>query len=511
MDLMIPLRTETDVPLYQQIYEYIKQEIRMGGLRAAVRLPSTRQLAEHLKVSRSTTQLAYDQLLAEGYIESVPCRGYFVCETENLLELPGKGRSGPGTAGAGEAGGAGTGDRAGKAGRGGSCRQEQGLAGGKPEPGADSSSREQPEYEVDFSPRGIDLESFPYGVWRRLSRNALVEDNREMFLAGDRQGELSLREAIRDYLHAARGVICGADQVVIGAGNEYLLMLLMSILGKGRTIAMENPTYKQAYRVLAGQGVRVVPVEMDGRGMRPDRLEERGADIAYVMPSHQFPTGIVMPVRRRQELLQWAGRRPGRFLIEDDYDSEFRYRGKPVPALQGMGGEEQVIYLGTFSQSVAPAIRISYMVLPRPLLEAYRERAGFYASTVSRIDQTILYEFLTGGHFERHLNRMRAVYRGKHDSLLAALKPLDRETEISGENAGIHLLLTHKSLGERELVRRAEALGVKVYGLSSYFIGEQEAENQGRTVVLGYASLTEEQIREGAGRLVRAWKTGPQA
>ena len=270
-----------------------------------------------------------------------------------------------------------------------------------------------------------------------------------------------LREAIRDYLHAARGVICGADQVVIGAGNEYLLMLLMSILGKERTIAMENPTYKQAYRVLAGQDVRVVPVEMDGRGMRPDRLEERGADIAYVMPSHQFPTGIVMPVRRRQELLQWAGRRPGRFLIEDDYDSEFRYRGKPVPALQGMGGEDQVIYLGTFSQSVAPAIRISYMVLPRPLLEAYRERAGFYASTVSRIDQTILYEFLTGGHFERHLNRMRAVYRGKHDSLLAALKPLDREAEISGENAGIHLLLTHKSLGERELVRRAEALGVK--------------------------------------------------
>ncbi|HIZ78692.1 MAG TPA: PLP-dependent aminotransferase family protein [Candidatus Lachnoclostridium stercorigallinarum] len=485
MDLMIPLRTETEVPLYQQIYEYIKQEIRKGGLQAAVRLPSTRQLAEHLKVSRSTTQMAYDQLLAEGYIESVPCRGYFVCETENILEIPG-GDGGEGSRKQWE-------DV-----RLAALRSESGEKGEKTPESAGT-------YAVDFSPRGIDLNSFPYGVWKRISRNILADGNREMFLAGDRQGEPDLREAIRNYLHAARGVSCGADQVVIGAGNEYLLMLLMSILGRGRAVAMENPTYKQAYRVLAGQGVSVAPVEMDGRGMRPDSLEASGADIAYVMPSHQFPTGIVMPVRRRQELLQWAARRPGRFLIEDDYDSEFRYRGKPVPALQGMGGEDQVIYLGTFSQSVAPAIRISYMVLPRPLLTAYRERAGFYASTVSRIDQNILYEFLTGGHFERHLNRMRAVYRAKHDGLLAALKPLDGAVEISGENAGIHLLLTHKTMGEGELCRLAAEQGVRVYGFSSYRIAGAEEEKKSRTVLLGYASLTEEEIRDGGERLIRAW------
>ncbi|HJC46655.1 MAG TPA: PLP-dependent aminotransferase family protein [Candidatus Lachnoclostridium pullistercoris] len=484
MDLMIPLRTETDVPLYQQIYEYIRQEIRKGGLQAAVRLPSTRQLAEHLKVSRSTTQLAYDQLTAEGYIESVPCRGYFVCETENLLEIPAAG---------GEEG----------KGKNGCCGRPETAA--EEEQSGEKSGEEESRCAVDFSPRGIDLDSFPYGVWRKIFRTTLVDDNREMFLAGDRQGEPALREAIRGYLHAARGGSCGADQIVIGAGNEYLLMLLMSILGKDRTVAMENPTYKQAYRVLAGQGIRVVPVEMDGRGMKPDRLEESGADIAYVMPSHQFPTGIVMPVRRRQELLSWAGRKPGRFLIEDDYDSEFRYRGKPVPALQGMEREERVIYLGTFSQSVAPAIRISYMVLPRPLSDLYREKAGFYASTVSRIDQNMLYEFMTGGHFERHLNRMRAVYRSKHDLLLSALRPLDGSVEISGENAGIHLLLTHKFMTEEELRERAGRQGVRVYGLSSYYIGEPEEKKESRTVLLGYASLTEEQILDGAARLNRAW------
>ena len=485
MDLMVPLKPGGETPLYEQIYEYIKKEIRTGRLRAAVRLPSTRRLAEHLKVSRSTTQMAYDQLLAEGYIEAVPYRGYFVCETDGLLEI---GRAWGDGSGAGK-------ERL-KPVRPSGITQPQVSAA--PRPG----SR---RFQVDFSPRGIDLESFPYGVWRKISKDTLVDDNREMFLAGDRQGEPALREAIRDYLHAARGVVCETEQIVIGAGSEYLLMLLMGMLGRSHTVAMESPTYKQAYRVLAGQGVKVCPVGMDSRGMRVDALEASGADIAYVMPSHQFPTGIVMPVRRRQELLQWACRREGRFLIEDDYDSEFRYKGKPVPALQGMGREDKVIYLGTFSQSIAAAIRISYMVLPPALLELYRERAGFYASTVSRIDQNILYQFLVRGHFERHLNRMRSVYREKHDSLLAALSPLGDGFQVSGEYAGLHLLLTHREMPERELVRLAEEAGVGVYGLSSYFIGEPEKGEGSRTVILGYASLTAEEIRRGAEGLVQAW------
>ena len=360
--------------------------------------------------------------------------------------------------------------------------------------------------EIDFSPRGIDLTHFPYNVWRKLTRNTLVEDNKEMFLTGSPQGEPALREAIKGYLHSARGVRCAGEQIIIGAGNEYLLMLLYQILGTERVIAMENPTYKQAYRVFESLGYGIVPVGMDGLGMDIRALRNSRADIAYVMPSHQYPTGIVMPVGRRQELLKWAGEKKGRYLIEDDYDSEFRYKGRPIPALQGLDKAGKVIYMGTFSKSIAPAIRVGYMVLPRPLLEIYRERLGFYASTVSRIDQNVIYQFLTDGYYERHLNRMRAIYKGKHDLLLGQLRKLEDDFEICGEHAGLHILLANKKgRTEKWLVERAGEKGAKVYGLSSYFIS-RPCDSRPGTVLLGYARLSEEEILKGAELLQEAWK-----
>lgn len=464
MELLIPLDSQSKKPLYEQIYSYILQEIRTGGLKTADRLPSTRVLAEHLKVSRSTTQMAYEQLLAEGYIEAAPYRGYFVAKLDELVEA--------------------------------GAQTDGELLSGEMMPSG---------YRVDFSPRGIDLDSFPYNTWRKLSRNTLVDDNKEMFHSGNPQGEPGLREAIRSYLHSARGVNCSAGQIIVGAGSEYLLMLLSQVLGMGHRIAMENPTYKQAYRVFDSLGYEVCPVEMDGFGMDPKRLGESGADVAYVMPSHQFPTGIVMPVGRRQELLHWAKEREERYLIEDDYDSEFRYKGKPIPALQGMDRMGRVIYLGTFSKCIAPAIRVSYLVLPPELLRRYREKAGFYASTVSRIDQNILYQFLVQGHFERHLNRMRAIYKAKHDALLAAIRPLEQEFMIRGEHAGIHILLTHrKNWTEEQLIQMAASVGVRVYGLSGYDI-RPEHTRRPSTVVLGYASLSEAEIRLGTELLNGCW------
>lgn len=465
MELLIPLDSQLKKPMYEQIYSYIRQEIRTGGLRAEDRLPSTRVLAEHLKVSRSTTQMAYEQLLAEGYIEARPYRGYFVTKMEELVEV------GP---------------------------QSDGEM--------ETSEENTADCLVDFSPRGIDLESFPYNTWRKLNRNTLVDDNRGMFHSGNHQGEPGLREAIRSYLHSARGVNCSADQIIVGAGSEYLLMLLSQILGPKHRIAMENPTYRQAYLVLSGLSYQVQAIEMDGSGMNPERLEESGADVAYVMPSHQFPTGVIMPVARRQELLRWAAAGTERYLIEDDYDSEFRYRGKPIPALQGMDRLGRVIYLGTFSKCIAPAIRVSYLVLPQELLKRYRERCGFYSSTVSRIDQNILYQFLAQGHFERHLNRMRGIYKAKHDAMLAAVRPLERQFTIRGEYAGIHILLTSKGTRtEQELIALAGKAGVKVYGLSSYFI-HPECNRWPATIVLGYASLSEEEIRQGVQVLAECWK-----
>lgn len=464
MELLIPLDSRSKKPLYEQIYSHIRAEIRNGSLKAGERLPSTRVLAEHLKVSRSTTQMAYDQLLAEGYMEARPCRGYFVSHLEELVET--------GATGTGE---------------------------------METTVESDAGWRVDFSPRGIDLDSFPYHVWRKLSRNTLVDDNKEMFHSGNHQGEPGFREAIRSYLHSARGVNCSPEQIIVGAGSEYLLMLLSQILEGRHVIAMENPTYKQAYRVFQSLGYEVCPVEMDANGMEPELLAECGANVAYVMPSHQFPTGIVMPVGRRQELLKWAQKAPDRYIIEDDYDSEFRYRGKPIPALQGMDRNGRVIYLGTFSKCIAPAIRVSYLVLPPSLLVRYRSQTSFYASTVSRIDQNILYQFLSGGHFERHLNRMRAIYKTKHDLLLEQVEPLRKQFEIRGEHAGLHILLTSRSgVPEKALIRKAAEAGVRVYGLNSYFI-HPEHNHRPSTVVLGYASLSEEQIVDGIHLLKTCW------
>ncbi len=464
MELLIPLDSRSKKPLYEQIYSHIRAEIRNGSLKAGERLPSTRVLAEHLKVSRSTTQMAYDQLLAEGYMEARPCRGYFVSHLEELVET--------GATGTGE---------------------------------METTVEPDAGWRVDFSPRGIDLDSFPYHVWRKLSRNTLVDDNKEMFHSGNHQGEPGFREAIRSYLHSARGVNCSPEQIIVGAGSEYLLMLLSQILEGRHVIAMENPTYKQAYRVFQSLGYEVCPVEMDANGMEPELLAECGANVAYVMPSHQFPTGIVMPVGRRQELLKWAQEAPDRYIIEDDYDSEFRYRGKPIPALQGMDRNGRVIYLGTFSKCIAPAIRVSYLVLPPSLLVRYRSQISFYASTVSRIDQNILYQFLSGGHFERHLNRMRAIYKTKHDLLLEQVEPLRKQFEIRGEHAGLHILLTSRNgVPEEVLIRKAAEAGVRVYGLNSYFI-QPEHNHRPSTVVLGYASLSEEQIVDGIHLLRTCW------
>ena len=454
MELLIPLDSRSKKPLYEQIYSHIRAEIRNGSLKAGERLPSTRVLAEHLKVSRSTTQMAYDQLLAEGYMEARPCRGYFVSHLEELVET--------GATGTGE---------------------------------METTVESDAGWRVDFSPRGSDLDSFTYQV----------DDNKEMFHSGNHQGEPGFREAIRSYLHSARGVNCSPEQIIVGAGSEYLLMLLSQILEGRHVIAMENPTYKQAYRVFQSLGYEVCPVEMDANGMEPELLAECGANVAYVMPSHQFPTGIVMPVGRRQELLKWAQEAPDRYIIEDDYDSEFRYRGKPIPALQGMDRNGRVIYLGTFSKCIAPAIRVSYLVLPPSLLVRYRSQTSFYASTVSRIDQNILYQFLSGGHFERHLNRMRAIYKTKHDLLLEQVEPLRKQFEIRGEHAGLHILLTSRNgVPEEALIRKAAEAGVRVYGLNSYFI-YPEHNHRPSTVVLGYASLSEEQIVDGIHLLKTCW------
>lgn len=462
-ELTIHLKPGAKEPLYEQIYSYIRKEIMDGRMQSGEKLPSTRMLSRHLDVSRSTVELAYEQLLSEGYLEAQPCRGYFVAHVEGLYRI-------------------------------------RHTENGKRE---EKKTKER-KWLFDFTPNGVDLNSFPYNAWRKLSRECLTDDRAELFRLGDPQGEYGLRQAIASYLYQARGVNCRPEQIVVGAGNDFLLMLLASVIGNGHRVALENPTYRQAYRLFENLSFEVCTVDMDEKGMRADELEASGADIAFVMPSHQYPLGIVMPIRRRTELLEWAQRQPGRYLIEDDYDSEFRYKGKPIPALQGYDSSGNVIYTGTFSKSIAPAIRVSYMVLPEELVEQYRKRCGFLNSTVSKVDQLILQKFIEEGYYERHLNKTRALYKSRHDTLLGCLKDWGNMFTVSGENAGVHLLLRfHNGWTEEELIRRAAEKNVRVYGLSQYYV--REPEEKEAVVLLGYANMSEEKIIQAAEVLKRAW------
>ena len=485
-DLAIHLTDENGKHLYEQIYEYIADEIREGKLLSGEKLPSTRSLAEYLQVARSTVELAYDQLASEGYIESVPYRGYYICRVEELYRIGASG-SGERESASGK-NGQNTGPREEKkpgqgAGKSGGMEAD-GTGGGKKSGLSDRDRR----FDIDFSPNAIDMNRFPFGTWRKITRDILSGDRKELFALGEPRGDLELRRTVCRYLHASRGVNASPEQIIVGAGNDYLLLLLQYILGREITAAFENPSYRRAFRIFSSFAARTVTVPSDESGIRVDGLLSAGANVAYVMPSRQFPTGTVMPIGRRTELLRWASSAEDRYLVEDDYDSEFRYRGKPIPSLQSADTAGRVIYIGTFSKSVAPAIRISFMVLPEG---------------VSRIDQTILNEFILSGAFERHLNRMRKAYREKHDLLLECLQPLLDRYRLSGEYAGLHVLLTSRGPArEEELLERAAACGVRIYGLKEAALAPLETECA--TVLLGYGGLDGEKIREGVYRLDRA-------
>lgn len=473
-DLNIQLDSEGSRHLYEQIYEYIKTGIREGRLLKGEKLPSTRSLAEYLSISRSTVDYAYDQLLGEGYIEAKPSRGYFVCSMEGLFDI-----------------------------------EEAKRTEGDPEDvkGAEETEKNEAHGNdkgilVDFSPNGVEFAAFPNNIWARIARNTLIYGRKDILLSGDPKGDIDLRKTICRYLHSSRGVSCSYEQVIVGAGNDYLLMLLSLILKSSKGILFESPGYGRAYRIFKNAGFEISFTGGDSCGL--DISSARGDfDVIYSMPAHQFPTGVVMPIGRRGELLNWAKEKEGRYIIEDDYDSEFRFRGKPIASLQSLDKNGNVIYLGTFSKALAPAIRVSYMVLPERLLMKFEENAGFYSCTVPRLDQHIIEEFIGGGYFERYLNKMRKLYRGKHTRLLEEMSSFRRKFRIYGEDAGLHILLEAKD-GTKDAVLydMAREVGVKVYPLSGYALKDPR---ESSTVILGFGGLEISDISKGTELLKKAW------
>ncbi|MDE6936353.1 MAG: PLP-dependent aminotransferase family protein, partial [Oscillospiraceae bacterium] len=317
----------------------------------------------------------------------------------------------------------------------------------------------------------------------------------------------ALRQAIARDLRDFKGMAVSPEQIVVGAGVEYLLGLLAQLL-RGGTAAIENPGYDRSRTILVNSGVPCRCVDIDGSGLSPAGLEESGANLCYVTPSHHFPTAVTMPVGRRAQLLRWAAAWPGRYILEDDYDAEFRFDMRPVPSLQGMAGPDgPVVYLCTFSKSLAPSIRIACMVLPLGLLERYRAAFGGYASTVSRFEQQTLRRFLEEGYFTRHLARMRGAYKARMERLVRELEASfgrDR-LRLQGRHTGLHLLLTLlDGPGEAVMVSAALAAGVRLRGLSGYYMARPER-CPANTVVLGYASLADGEIPALAEALRTAW------
>ena len=461
-ELAVFIDNNSDLPAYEQIYMYIREEIKKGSLKKGEALPSSRALAEYLQFSRSTILMAYDQLVAEGYIESVPQKGYFVMEIEREF-----------------------------------TDKKTGESSAKP------VAPKKKGYIIDFTPDGIEADNFPYTEWRKINRQVLVPENAWLFNSGDPRGDEGLREVIAEYLMKSRGVKADAEHIVLGAGNESLLMIINMLVGREAVFAMENPAYTKSYRLIAGFGKKVLPVSMDDNGMRVDELKKTDADIAYVTPSHQYPLGTIMGIKRRMELLVWAKQCDERFIIEDDYDSEFRYKGKPIPSLQGNDADDKVIYIGTFSKSISPAMRISYMVLPEVLYRKFTDISSFCSNTVSRTDQKTVEIFIKSGGYERHLNRMRKIYKNKHDMMLAELKNW-RHTKVSGENSGAHMLLhINNGMSEQELTQLAADNGIRVYPLSAYYIGKPDYRVP--TVLLGYARLDAGKIVKGLDALKKIW------
>lgn len=328
-------------------------------------------------------------------------------------------------------------------------------------------------------------------------KNCFNEYDDHLLLRTEPQGDPGLRQAVSDYLYRARGVVCTPDQIIIGAGTDNLLLILAYILPNTFMLAVENPLYNKAHALFARLGHPISAIPVDPDGIRISALPERDRVAVYTTPSHQYPLGYAMPIGQRSALLRWSSQGDQRYIIEDDYDSEFRYQSRPIPSLQSIDRLGRVIYLGTFSRSVAPALRISYMVLPEPLLQRYHESYQGYSSTVSAFEQAVLRQFMMDGHFETHVNRMRIYYRNRRQCLVEALAPLEPWMEILGQPAGHHRPSAPQRMDQAALQAAAASMGVRVYPTTPYFLGPVPEAHRS-TILLGFGGLTDSDIQRGA-------------
>lgn len=470
MLLMPKLDDNSETPQYIQLYDYIKNEIVYGRIAEHTRLPSVRKLADFLAISTTPVEMAYGQLQAEGFIESKPRSGYYVQKVTDSFFQPGSGKA---------------------------CLVERKAF----------AFRDEKEYEFDFHLSKNDFSHFPFQIWRKLSNQVLRLEQKELLYYGDPQGEQGLRRQIANYLHQYRGVTCSPEQVVIGA-EQHLLLSFLSMMLKNHSsgIGVENPGYVLVPATFQQHGYKIIPISLEDDGINIGELYESNVRLVSVSPSHQFPRGMIMPISKRLQLLEWAKKTNG-YIIEDDYDGEFRYHGRPVQSLQGILPDTNVVYLGGFSQVLAPAICVNYMVLPETLLDAFRQLQYqlLFEQSSSRLHQKTLQLFMERGYLEKHVRKMRNIYRKKHDLLIDSIqKHFQGKAAIIGKDAGFHLLLQVDSpQTEEELIESAKSAGIRIS--SAAFTWLQPPKQMPKEFFIGFGGIAMDKIEEGIKRLKEAW------
>lgn len=435
--------------LYEYVYECIKNDILQGNISPGEKLPSKRAFARNNGISTITIQNAYDQLISEGYIYAIEKKGYYVSE---LKALP-------------------------------TIKKESKVK-------YDIRIPEVKEFSCDLSENEMNPDNFPFSIWAKLTRQIISTQKDELMKKSPSAGLDKLRVAIAEHLKSFRGMVVDPNQIVVGAGTEYLYGVLVQLMGKDKIYAIENPGYKKLISIYGQQGIKPVYAKLDEQGLSAATLNESGADIAHISPNHHFPTGITMPASRRYEILSWANEGADRFIIEDDYDSEFRHNKKPLPTLFGMDSGEKVVYMNTFSKSLTPTIRVSYMVLPVTLANQYYRELSFLSCTVSNFEQCILTEFIEQGYFEKHINRMRLYYMRREKAVLDIIKKssLGRKCRVIENESGLHFLLeldTNES--DAELTKKLNAKGIKLVALSNYFLTDEDVTEH--RFILNYSNV----------------------
>lgn len=478
------------ISLYEYLYECLKKDILEGRIAAGEKLPSKREMALLHDISVKTVENAYGQLIAEGYLEAMEKRGYFAAKVSHENYHIHRGEK----------------ERNEKS----ACRSEtqaekncglesRGRESRKPETG--EGSRAPLPCFADFtSSNTTTCAKFPLSRWNRVMRETLSSQDVLLLQTAPFQGVEKLRREIAAYLSRNRGMEVDPECILVGAGTEYLYGRLLRLLQKDR-YAVEDPGYRKIARIYRDSGAECCYIPVDESGICTEKLRESGAEVVHVSPGYHFPLGTVMPIARRQELLAWASEAPGRYIVEDDYDCEFRYSGRPIPSIQSMDRQQRVIYLNTFNKTLSPALRVGYMVLPEPLMARYEQSMNYYSNTVSSFEQFALAEFMEKGYFERHISRMRKYYREYRERIRLILKESGLPiSKTGGDEAGTRILVElATTLSDAQIKQEAAKAGIKLECLSEFC--HERKELFAHTLILNHADMDEAVMKEAIGRL----------